>query len=203
MNRSLIVVVPILLLGFAVAGELEIGSGIPMGNVKMTDVSGREVSLNDAMGEKGLLVIFSCNTCPWVNAWEDRYIVISERYGKKGVGIIALNPNAARRGDGDGLADMQERAAKAGYAFHYALDEGAQLASAFGATRTPHIYLFSKEGKLVYRGAIDDNARKPRKVKKPYLMNAIDAMLAGEKVEVNSSKALGCGIKFPEKPIKL
>ncbi len=199
MKKSLMLILPLILVTTAAAGELELGSAIPLGDVKMTDVSGRKVSLNDAMGKNGLLVIFSCNTCPWVDAWEDRYIVISQKYQKKDVGMIAINPNAASRGNGDGLTDMQKRAKEAGYTFHYTVDEGSQLASAFGATRTPHIYLFSKEGKLIYRGAIDDNARKARKVKKPYLINAIDAMIEGKPVSVTSTKALGCGIKFAAK----
>jgi len=167
-----------------------------MADVKMVDVSGKKVSLNDAVGENGLLVVFSCNTCPWVDAWEDRYISVSKLSQKKGVGMIAINPNQGSRNKGDGMVDMQTRAKKAKYDFYYTLDKESKLASAFGASKTPHIYLFNNKGTLVYRGAIDDNARKPKKVKKAYLMDAIDAMVAGEKIEMASTKALGCGIKY-------
>ena len=196
MRKFLIWIVPLMLMTAAVAGELELGSDIPMADVKMVDVSGKKVSLNDAVGENGLLVVFSCNTCPWVDAWEDRYISVSKLSQKKGVGMIAINPNQGSRNKGDGMVDMQTRAKKAKYDFYYTLDKESKLASAFGASKTPHIYLFNNKGTLVYRGAIDDNARKPKKVKKAYLMDAIDAMVAGEKIEMASTKALGCGIKY-------
>ncbi len=199
MRKSLIWIVPLMLVTAAVAGELELGSDIPMADVKMVDVSGKKVSLNDAVGENGLLVVFSCNTCPWVDAWEDRYISVSKLSQKKGVGMIAINPNQGSRKKGDGMEDMQTRAKKAKYDFYYTLDKGSKLASAFGASKTPHIYLFNNKGTLVYRGAIDDNARKPKKVEKAYLMDAIDAMVAGEKIGTASTKALGCGIKYASK----
>ena len=97
MRKFLIWIVPLMLMTAAVAGELEIGSDIPMADVKMVDVSGKKVSLNDAVGENGLLVVFSCNTCPWVDAWEDRYISVSKLSQKKGVGMIAINPNQGSR----------------------------------------------------------------------------------------------------------
>ena len=196
MKRPLILALPLMLVTSAVAGELEIGSDLPLADVKMADVSGEKVSLNDAMGENGLLVVFSCNTCPWVDAWEDRYVKVSKKYQKNGVGIIAVNPNEASRSKGDSMDEMKARAKKAKYDFYYTVDEGSKLASAFGATRTPHIYLFNNQGTLVYRGAIDDNARRPRKVESPYLMDAIDAMIAGKNIITTSTKALGCSIKF-------
>ena len=196
MKKSLIWILPLMLLTSAVAGELDLGSEMPLSEIKMADVSGKNVSLKDAMGENGLLVLFSCNTCPWVDAWEDRYISVSKLSQKKDVGMIAINPNQRSRNKGDGLDDMQSRAKKAKYDFYYTLDKESKLASAFGATRTPHIYLFNNKGTLVYRGAIDDNARKPKKVEKAYLMDAINAMVVGEKITTTSTKALGCGIKY-------
>ena len=196
MKKSMIWVLPLMLLTAAVAGELKIGSEMPLAEVKMTDVGGKNVSLKDAMGENGLLVVFSCNTCPWVNAWEDRYISVSKLSQKKGVGMIAINSNEGSRENGDGMDDMQARAKKAKYDFYYTVDEGSKLASAFGASLTPHIYLFNNKGTLVYRGAIDDNARRPKKVEKPWLMDAINAMVAGDKINTTSTKALGCSIKY-------
>ena len=196
MRKSMILIFPLMLLTAAVADELKIGSEMPLAEVKMTDVGGKNVSLKDAMGENGLLVVFSCNTCPWVNAWEDRYISVSKLSQKKGVGMIAINPNEGSRENGDSMDDMQSRAKKAKYDFYYTLDKESKLASAFGASRTPQIYLFNNKGTLVYRGAIDDNARRPRKVENPYLMDAINAMVAGEKINTASTKALGCGIKY-------
>ena len=196
MRKSMILILPLMLLTYAAAGELDIGSEMPLAEVKMADVGGKNVSLKDAMGENGLLVVFSCNTCPWVNAWEDRYISVSKLSQKKGVGMIAINPNEGSRENGDSMDDMQSRAKKAKYDFYYTLDKESKLASAFGASRTPQIYLFNNKGTLVYRGAIDDNARRPRKVENPYLMDAINAMVAGKKINTASTKALGCGIKY-------
>ena len=196
MRKSMILIFPLMLLTAAVADELKIGSEMPLAEVKMTDVGGKNVSLKDAMGENGLLVVFSCNTCPWVNAWEDRYISVSKLSQKKGVGMIAINSNEGSRENGDGMKDMQARAKKAKYDFYYTVDEGSKLASAFGASLTPHIYLFNNKGTLVYRGAIDDNARRPKKVENPWLMDAINAMVAGDKINTTSTKALGCSIKY-------
>ena len=196
MRKSMILIFPLMLLTAAAAGELNIGSEMPLAEVKMADVGGKNVSLKDAMGENGLLVVFSCNTCPWVNAWEDRYISVSKLSQKKGVGMIAINPNEGSRENGDSMDDMQSRAKKAKYDFYYTLDKESKLASAFGASRTPQIYLFNNKGTLVYRGAIDDNARRPKKVENPYLMDAINAMVAGKKINTASTKALGCGIKY-------
>ncbi|MBC8346236.1 MAG: redoxin domain-containing protein [Candidatus Marinimicrobia bacterium] len=190
----------ILGLPFSFASELEIGASMPMGDVKMTDISGKKVSLNDVKMENGLIVNFSCNSCPWVIAWQDRYNSLSELSNKNKIGFITINPNTKNRAKiGEGLDDMRDFSKKYGHNFLYTVDKGAELATAFGATKTPHIYLFDGKGKLVYRGAIDDNARKPNKVKKTYLMDAIQAVGKGQTITVAETRALGCGIKFAEK----
>ena len=178
------------------AKELDLGSILPLGDIKMADISGKDISLNDAKGENGLLVIFSCNTCPWVIAWEDRYVELAETYKDKGVGIVAINSNETQFENVDSMEEMQAHAKEQGYNFYYTMDNGSKLASEFGATRTPHIYLFDNKDKLVYRGAIDDNARKPDKVENTYLADAIDNMLAGSAIDPAATKALGCAIKF-------
>jgi len=178
------------------AKELDLGSILPLGDIKMADISGKDISLNDAKGKNGLLVIFSCNTCPWVIAWEDRYVELAETYKDKGVGIVAINSNEKQFETVDSMEEMQAHAKEQGYNFYYTMDNGSKLASEFGATRTPHIYLFDKKDKLVYRGAIDDNARKPDKVENTYLADAIDNMLAGSAIDPTATKALGCAIKF-------
>jgi hypothetical protein len=110
--------------------------------------------------------------------------------------MIAVNSNAARFGGEDSLEEMLEHAKNNGYNFPYAQDPESELASAFGATKTPHIYLFNGDDKLVYRGAIDDNAKNAKKVDVPFLANAIDALLAGNPINHQTTKALGCSIKF-------
>jgi len=181
---------------FLLAGELEIGSTMPLKDLELADISGKNITLANAKGEAGTLVVFSCNTCPWVIRWEDRYVSLANTYAQKGIGMIAVNSNAARFGGEDSLEEMVEHAKNNGYNFPYAQDPESELASAFGATKTPHIYLFDGDDKLVYRGAIDDNAKSAKKVDEPFLANAIDALLAGNPINPQTTKALGCSIKF-------
>ena len=181
---------------FLLAGELEIGSKMPLKNFELADISGKNITLANAKGDVGTLVVFSCNTCPWVIRWEDRYVSLANTYVQKGIGMIAVNSNAARFGGEDSLEEMVEHAKNNGYNFPYAQDPESELASAFGATKTPHIYLFNGDDKLVYRGAIDDNAKNAKKVDEPFLANAIDALLAGNPINPQTTKALGCSIKF-------
>ena len=188
-----------ILFSFVTAGELSLGSSIPLGDVKMTDISGKIVSLNDVKMKNGLLVNFSCNTCPWVVAWQDRYNSLAEASQKNEIGFITINPNTRIRDRGESLDDMRDFAKKYDHNFLYTLDKGALLAEAFGATKTPHIYLFDGSGKLVYRGAIDDNARKPKKVKETYLMDAIQAVGTGKAIKIAETRAFGCEIKFAKK----
>ena len=181
---------------FLIGGELEIGSAMPLMDHQLADISGKNITLANAKGDAGTLVIFSCNTCPWVIRWEDRYVTLANTYAPKGIGMIAVNSNAARFGSEDSLEEMVEHAKNNGYNFPYAQDPGSKLATAFGATKTPHIYLFNADDKLVYLGAIDDNTKNAKKVEVPFLANAIDALLAGKPINPQATKALGCSIKF-------
>ena len=194
--KKLIFAATILLCSGIQAKELDLGSVLPLEDVKMMDITGKKVSLGEAKRENGLLVIFSCNTCPWVIKWEDRYVELAKKYQSKGVGMIALNSNETTFESSDSMDEMKKHAKENNYNFYYARDDGSKLAREFGATRTPHVYLFNAEDRLVYRGAIDDNAKNQKKVKKPYVADAIDAMLAGNTIKYASTKALGCGIKF-------
>ena len=142
-----------LILAFSVAfsEELKLGSDIPMGDVKMVDISGKKVSLNEVKMENGLLVNFSCNTCPWVIAWQDRYNQLSDLSLANNIGFITINPNSRNREKiGEGLDDMKEFSKKYDHDFLYTVDKNSEIARAFGATSTPHIYLFNSDGKLVY-----------------------------------------------------
>ncbi|MDX1617150.1 MAG: thioredoxin family protein [Balneolaceae bacterium] len=175
--------------------QLEIGAEAPMTDVEVKDVSGEMLTLSEVAGENGLLVIFSCNTCPWVEKWEDRYNPIADLAEEKGIGMIALNPNSTYRDRGDGFADMKERADQQNYQFYYALDENNRMADAFGANRTPHVFLFDSDYELVYRGAIDDNANSAENVDQHYLRNAVTQLAAGEEIATKTTKSLGCTIK--------
>lgn len=197
MQLTKITVLTFTLLSFLLSKDLPLGSSIPLSSIKMESINGEKVSLNDVMMENGLLVNFTCNTCPWVKRWQDRYNGLAEASKKNKIGFIAINPNAGKRDRGESMDDMKKFSDKYDHNFLYALDKEAKLATAFGARTTPHIYLFNGEGKLVYKGAIDDNAAKKRKVKKNYLMNAIKAVGKNKEVKLAETKALGCSIKFP------
>ena len=175
--------------------QLPLGSSLPLGNVEMEDISGRNLSLNAVKGENGLLVIFSCNTCPWVIKWEDRYPIVQEIAEANDIGMILVNPNEDYRDKGDGMEDMILHAEKAGYALPYVLDKNHRVADAFGASRTPHVYLFDSEDTLVYVGAIDDNANSAADVEEFYIKDAIEQLSAGQDITQASTKSIGCTIK--------
>jgi thioredoxin-related protein len=174
--------------------ELEIGSVIPKADYKMMAVSGKEVSLTDVKGQNGLLVIFSCNTCPYVKLSEGRIKEMATLAKNNKIGVIAVNSNEAQRNSEDSFDEMKKYATAQGYDFNYVVDKNSELANAFGATRTPHIFLFDKK-ELVYRGAIDDNIKDANDAKEHFLKDAIMAVSAGKPVKTNSSKSIGCSIK--------
>lgn len=174
--------------------ELEIGKPIPNAATKMMDVSGKEVSLADVKGENGLLVIFSCNTCPYVKLSAERIKESAALAKKNKIGVIIINSNEALRSDEDSPDAMKKYATAQGYDFSYVVDKNSALANAFGATRTPHVFLFDKKG-LAYRGAIDDNIKDAKDAKEHYLNDAITAVGKGQAVKTNSSKSIGCSIK--------
>ena len=178
------------------AAELKIGSQMPNSEYLLNDISGNQITLNEIKGKNGTLIIFSCNTCPWVIKWEDRYVEIANSYLQRGIGMIAINSNVARFNSDDSLNKMKKHAKEKKYNFPYAQDPNAKLAYAFGATKTPHVYLFDDKDNLVYRGAIDDNARSASNVEEPFLSNALDQLLAGRKIKKTTSRAIGCSIKF-------
>jgi alkyl hydroperoxide reductase subunit AhpC len=174
---------------------LALGSSIPSADVKMKGVDGREVSIADVRGAKGTLVIFSCNECPFVKAWEERLVAIGNRFSKRGFGVIVVNSNDPSVVPGDGYDGMVARAKVRGMAFPYVVDATSDVARAFGATRTPEAFLFDRDGRLVYHGAIDDN-RDAKAVKKRHLENALQSVAGGRAVAVAETKSIGCTIKF-------
>jgi len=175
---------------------LAIGTRAPMTEVEMMNVDGKKVTIDGVRGEKGTLVVFTCNSCPWAQAWEDRIAAIGNAWSKKGVGVIAINANDPAIKADDDLSSMKARAKKLGLEFAYAVDATSDVARAYGATRTPEAFLFDASGKLVYHGAIDDNAREPKQVKERYLEDALQAMSSGRKIQLAETKAFGCTIKF-------
>jgi peroxiredoxin len=179
--------------------SLAIGATAPMKDVKLKSVDGKDVTLASVAGKKGTLVVFTCNHCPWAQAWQTRVASIGNAAAAKGVGVVAINPNDPAAYPEDDYAGMQARAKLLGLKFPYAVDATSDLARAFGATRTPEAFLFDASGKLVYHGTVDDNARDQSAVKQRWLQDAVDAVIAGKEVPTAETKAFGCGIKFREK----
>lgn len=174
---------------------LAIGSAAPMRDVKMLGVNDQEITLADAAGKKGTLVIFMCNHCPWVKAWQTRIAKIGNGAVAKGIGVVAVNSNDPAAYPEDDMANMKTRAKDLGFKFPYVVDATSDLARAFGATHTPEIFLFNASGKLVYHGAVDDN-RDEKAVQKPYLVEAVMSVAVGKSVATAETKSFGCGIKF-------
>jgi hypothetical protein len=175
--------------------ELTIGSSIPSPGVKMKDISGKSFSFNDVKQKNGLLVVFSCNTCPWVIKNQQ---VATEGYSyalNKEVGVIVLNSNEAQRGSADSKDAMVSYAKEQNYQWPYVIDENSKMADAFGAKVTPECYLFNKDMKLVYHGAITDNPKTPSESTRDHLKLAIDEVAGGKSVSMATSKAMGCSIK--------
>ena len=192
---SVLAVASISLLAFTGINELPIGAAMPKAEVKMKDVSGKEVTLRDAAKKNGLLVMFSCNTCPYVIKNQQRTTEVANYANTKDIGIILVNSNEGQRSDDDSYAAMQQYAKKHGYKWNYVVDENSVLADAFGAKKTPECYLFNKAGKLVYHGAIDDNPSNESAVSRKHLKEALDQLLKGEEISVKTSKSVGCSIK--------
>lgn len=174
---------------------LTLGSSIPKANIKMKDVSGKLVSLSDIRTPAGLLVMFSCNTCPYVEKNQSRTRAIGSFVQEKGIGFIVLNSNEGSRDSEDSYKNMQQYARAQQYAWPYTIDSKNELADAFGASRTPECFLFDANGKLVYLGAIDDNPADPSKVNRKHLEQAIQEVLGGKEVSIKQSRSVGCSIK--------
>ena len=174
--------------------ELAINANIPQADYKMKDVSGKMISLNETKTGKGLLVIFSCNTCPYVKLSESRIKEYSDYCLANGIGCALINSNEAQRSEDDSFDEMQKYFAKQNLKCIYTVDEKSQLANAFGATRTPQCFLFNSKG-LVYKGAIDDNVKDPAAVKAPYLKDALASLLKNETPKMQETKSIGCTIK--------
>jgi len=178
---------------------LALGAGAPQRETSMLGVDGRSFSIAKSAGPKGTLVLFICNHCPWVKAWQGRIAAIGNDALKRGVGVIAINSNDPDALPEDAYAPMQQRAKDVGYRFPYVVDATSDVARAFGATHTPEAFLFDAHGRLVYHGAVDDDARDIAAVKSHWLADAVTAVATGRPVPAAETKALGCGIKLRAK----
>lgn len=179
------------------AQPVAIGSVAPGFSLK--NVDGTTVSLSDYAKEKGVMVIFSCNPCPYALAYEDRIISLHNEFAPQGVPVVLINSNDPVQQPADSFEEMKKRAAEKNYPFPYLVDEGQHVYPAYGATRTPELFLLKNEGDgkfvVAYSGTVDDNYKDAAAVKMPYAANAIRAILAGKTPDPATTVAVGCGIK--------
>lgn len=185
--------------------EAPAGEGYEVGSVakdfKLKNVDGKMVSLADYKDAKGFIVVFTCNTCPYAKMYEQRIDDLNKKYASKGYPVVAINPNDVTQKPDDSYDAMVTRAKEKSYSFAYLYDESQAVATMYGATRTPHIYILNKESnnlKVAYIGAIDNNAKDASAADTKYVEDAINNLLDGKAVETTSTKAIGCTIKWKE-----
>ncbi len=157
---------------------------------------GHEHSLSDWQDRPVLVVIFSCNHCPYAQAWEQRIIDLQAQFKSQGVKFAVINANDPVKYPADSFDEMKKRAREKGYNFPYLWDESQEVARAYGATRTPEVFVFDADRRLRYHGAVDDNFEDPSAVQQHYLRDAIAALLAGEEPPVAETPPVGCTIKW-------
>ena len=166
----------------------------------LPNIDGKMVSMADYGDAKGYVIVFTCNTCPYAKAYESRIIELDKQYASKGFPVIAINPNDLKQQPGDSMEEMKKRASDKGYTFPYLRDDSQEVAKAFGATKTPHVYVLNKESsgklKVEFIGAIDNSPNNASDVSEKYVEDAINALLSGEKPTVTEKRAIGCTIKW-------
>lgn len=170
--------------------------GSPAPDFSLKGVDGQQHSLHDLTGENGVAAIFSCNHCPYVRAYEDRMIELGKAYQAKGVPFVLINANDPVNYPDDNFEAMQQRAQEKGYPFPYLQDETQEVARAYGAERTPEVFLFDRDLTLQYHGRVDDNYEDPSAVQHEYLKDALEAVLNGETPSVQTTEPVGCTIKW-------
>jgi peroxiredoxin len=163
---------------------------------ELPGVDGQRHALEDYADKEAVAVIFTCNHCPYARAWEDRLIWIQSDYAARGVQLVAISANDAKNYPEDGFPRMKERSEEKRFPFPYLYDELQEVARAYGAERTPEIFLFDKDGILRYHGTVDDNYDDPAAVKIHYLREALEAVLAGREPSTTETTPVGCTIKW-------
>jgi len=180
---------------------LKIGNKMPLPTESMVGSDGENYTLADLKGEKGLIVVFSCNTCPFVvgsesfAGWEGQYNSLYAKALENDMEMVLVNSNAAKRDGVDSQEEMRTHAESLGYTMPYVIDKDAKFADAVGAKTTPHVYVFDAASKLIYKGSIDNNWDTKKEKLETYLIDVMDAVGAGNKVSNESTTPRGCSIK--------
>jgi peroxiredoxin len=197
---------------FLARGSYFTGSGNPsksgyqvgdkVTDFKLKNVDGQLVTLTGNGDAKGYIVVFTCNTCPFAQAYEDRIVALHQKYAPQGYPVVAINPNNPWLSPGDSYGRMQKRARLKKYPFPYLVDETQDVARRYGATRTPHVYVLQRAGsafQVAYIGAIDNNSEDAKAATTKYVEQALADLMAGKVVATNFTKAVGCSIKWWKK----
>ncbi len=178
------------------------GNGYKIGDIatdfSLENIDGNMVSLADFKDAKGFIVVFTCNTCPYAVAYEDRIEALNKKYASQGYPVIAIMPNNTDVKPGDNMEAMKVRAKEKGFTFPYLMDKGQKIYPQYGATKTPHIYILEKTKKgneVKYIGGIDDNYKDASLVKTKYVEDAVDALIDGKEIKQKETRAIGCSIK--------
>lgn len=163
---------------------------------ELPGVDDQNHALADYAAKEAVALIFTCNHCPYAQAWEDRIVQIQADYADRGVQVLAVSANDPEKYPADSFPKMKERAQDKEFNFPYLFDESQEVAGAYGAERTPEVFLFGREGTLLYHGSVDDNYDDPKAVKNHYLRDALDAALADEEPPIVETRPIGCTIKW-------
>jgi peroxiredoxin len=199
MKKIFLSLASIVFIAAATSSGYEVGDIISDFTLKNTD--GKMVSLSDYKKEKGVILIFDCNTCPYSQAYNSRIIALNEKYASKGFPVVTINSNDPEKSPGDSFQEMSQYAKTNKYTFAYLFDESQKVAKDFGATNTPHVFVLSKtenEFKVAYIGAIDNNVKDTSSVTEKYVETAVDALLSGRTFSTTKTKAIGCTIKWKD-----
>lgn len=197
MKKLVLACIVLIFSSFIADGGYQVGDKAVDFKLKSTD--DKMVSLTDYKDAKGFIVIFSCNHCPFAVKYEDRINALNKKYVQQGYPVIVINPNDPLQYPEDDFPGMKKRAKEKSFTFPYLVDETQEIARAYGATKTPHVFVLQKQNKdliVRYIGAVDDNTDDPSAVKERYVEQAVDALLEGKAVAVTTTKAIGCGIKW-------
>ena len=195
-STLLLAVIAIITLAFTVKTDKGYKVGDTIEDFSLKNVDGDKISLKDYDDVKGFIIIFTCNTCPYSVANENRIIALQDKYEELGYPVIAINPNDPKAQPGDSFEKMKVRAEEKGFNFPYLFDKGQKVYPKFGASKTPHVYIVSKpEMKVEYIGAIDDSSRDASTVKVKYIETVVDELLAGKTPSITETRAIGCSIK--------
>lgn len=183
----------------------KVNSGYQVGDTvkdfELKNIDGETLALSDFEDEKGVILIFDCNTCPYSQAYLERIKALHATFKPKSYPVVAINPNDPGKSPGDSFEKMVKYAKENGYKHDYLQDEGQSVAKAFGASNTPHVFVLKNnegEFKVAYIGAIDNNTKDATAADKKYVEDAVNALLSGKEPVTTKTKAIGCTIKWKE-----